>query len=109
MLMLLGNIATKEQALLQIDLSRGRNQLATAQRAILAGGIAAVLLGLALGFIFRENIVGPVGHLTAVAERIRGGDLTARADIESADEIGELAVTFNTMTVQLGDSLDDLE
>jgi class 3 adenylate cyclase/CHASE3 domain sensor protein/putative methionine-R-sulfoxide reductase with GAF domain len=109
MLKLLNDIATEEQALLQADLTSGRNQLATAQRAILVGGIVAVLLGLALGFIFRENIAGPIQRLTAVAERIRGGDLTARAAIESGDEIGNLATTFNRMTIRLGESLDDLE
>jgi class 3 adenylate cyclase/CHASE3 domain sensor protein/putative methionine-R-sulfoxide reductase with GAF domain len=109
MILLLSGIANEEQALLQSDLTAGRNELASAQRYILIGGIVAVLLGLTLGFVFRENIAGPVGRLKGVAERVREGDLTARATIESGDEIGELATTFNQMTVRLGDSLDDLE
>ena len=109
MIQLLGDITAKEQALLQTDLAVGRDELAAAQRAILAGGVVAVLLGLMLGFVFRENIAGPVGRLKDVAERVRGGDLTARAKVESSDEIGQLAATFNQMTVRLGDSLDDLE
>src|SRR5262249_47246388 len=109
MLRLLDEIANREQTLLQSDLSAGRNQLSTAQRAILGGGAAAVILGLALGFVFRENIVGPVRRLTAAAERVRSGDLLARARVESADEIGSLATAFNQMTSELGDSLTDLE
>src|SRR5262249_39917166 len=95
--------------LLQSDLGNGRRQLTTAQTAILASGVAAVLLGLTLAIIFRENIVGPVRRLTGVAERIRGGDLAARARVESRDGIGNLATSSNNMTVRLGDSLVDLE
>ncbi len=109
MLKLLNDIAAEEQSLLQSDLSAGRDQLTAAERAIVLGGGIAVVLGLVFGFVFRENIAGPVRRLTGVAERVREGDLTARAAVESQDEIGNLASTFNKMTVQLGDSLTDLE
>lgn len=109
MLRLLTDIADGEQMLLQRDLDTGRGQLKFSQRTILVGGVTAVLLGLALAFVFRTNIAGPIGRLTAVAERIRGGDLSARAQVESEDEIGNLATTFNSMTVQLSDSLTNLD
>ncbi|MGH6890753.1 MAG: CHASE3 domain-containing protein, partial [Dongiaceae bacterium] len=67
MLQLLSAIATEEQALLQGDLAAGRTQLATVQQIILTGGFVAVLLGLALGYVFRENIAGPVGRRSATA------------------------------------------
>ena len=109
MLKLLDDIAASEQSLLQSDLTAGRDQLTASERAILVGGAIAVFLGLLFGFVFRENIAGPVRRLTGVAERIREGDLSARAQVEAEDEIGNLATTFNKMTVQLGDSLADLE
>jgi len=40
-------------------------------------------------------------HLTEVAERVAQGDLSARAAIETSDEIGKLAGTFNVMTEEL--------
>ncbi len=109
MLKLLDDIAASEQSLLQSDLAAGRDQLTTAERAIVGGGGVAVILGLIFAFVFRENIAGPVRRLTGVAERVREGDLSARAQVEAEDEIGNLATTFNKMTVQLGDSLADLE
>ncbi|OCP35603.1 adenylate/guanylate cyclase domain-containing protein [Ensifer sp. LC163] len=109
MLELLDNIATQEQRRLQVDLGSSRDQLVDAQRIIVAVGAAAVLLGLLLGMIFREHIAGPVQRLTNVADRVRRGDLAARARIESEDEIGKLAVTFNSMTGQLAANLGDLE
>ena len=60
-------------------------------------------------FVLRRNIVGPVQRLTSVAEQVGAGDLSSRATIESNDEIGTLADTFNSMTTQLKESLDDLD
>ncbi len=82
MLALLDKVATQEQRRLQIDLGSGRDQLEGAQKIILSVGAAAVLLGLLLGLIFRESIAGPVQRLTSVADRVRRGDLAARAQIE---------------------------
>lgn len=50
----------------------------------------------------------PVIHLTAVAEQIARGNLEVEADVESADEVGHLARTFNLMTAQLREILDGL-
>jgi len=108
-LRLLDELTADEQHLLQADLSEGREQLAVAQWQTLAGGVVAFFLGLTLAFIFRENIAGPVRRLTRVAEQIAAGDLTARTPVESGDEIGTLAETFNQMTGRLSETLDDLE
>jgi len=109
MLGILDEIANEEQQRLQADLGGGRDQLQKAQRIILLGGVAAAILGLILGLIFRESIAGPIQRLTGVADRVRQGDLAARAKVESGDEIGTLATTFNDMTAQLGSNLGDLE
>ncbi len=102
---LLGEMAADQQVLLATDLNKSRRELTTANRRTLAAGAVAVILGLAMAFIFRENIAGPVRRLTHVAEQIRKGDLEARARVESADEIGTLAGTFNNMTAQLRQTL----
>jgi signal transduction histidine kinase/DNA-binding response OmpR family regulator len=102
MLRLLDEITAEQQRLLQIDLAAGREQLAATQRQTLAVGVLALLCGLALAFVFRAHIAGPIRRLTGVAERIGAGDLEARAVVESGDEIGVLANTVNAMTAQLG-------
>ena len=98
---LLAKMTEDQQALLTQELGEGRRDLITANQRILAGGIIALGLGIAMSFIFRGNIAGPIRRLTAVAEKIRKGDLEAQAQIESHDEIGILAETFNNMTGQL--------
>jgi nitrate/nitrite-specific signal transduction histidine kinase len=50
-----------------------------------------------------------IGALTETATAIAGGDLSRAAQVESNDEIGKLATSFNTMTVQLRDLIGSLE
>lgn len=102
---LLAKLTVDQQVSLQTELNRGKNGLERANNQILAGGAIALLLGVALTLIFRGNIAGPIVRLTGVAERIRGGDLETQAAVESRDEIGTLAQTFNNMTTQLRQTL----
>ena len=73
--------------------------------------IALVILALgALASVFiAQQLSGPIARLTAVAEQIASGDNTAQAKVETGDEIGTLANTFNSMTTQLRDFINTLE
>ena len=102
---LLANITENQQLLLQTDLNQGRRELSLSNQRILVGGSLAVLLGIALAFIFQANIARPIRGLTNVADRIRQGNLDAKAQVTSRDETGTLADTFNRMTTQLRDTL----
>ena len=75
---------------------------------VLAGlVIAGVMAGAAVGM--GHVLAAPIARLTGVAQRVAAGDLTAQATVESADEVGLLATTFNTMTAQLRDLISSLE
>lgn len=75
--------------------------LAAVNRSVLFGallaGVAAVLITLALS----NRILRPVERLTAAAQRMERGDLTARVAVASEDEIGQLAHAFNSMAGSL--------
>ncbi len=76
----------------------------TARRGFLAtGAIVATLvaLGIALAFLFAEKIVRPVRELTAVTSKVAGGNLDAKAEIVSRDEVGLLAAEFNRMAERI--------
>lgn len=104
----LRQITQAQQASLQTDLDTGRNQLEAARTQTLVVGILALLFGVLQAFVFRENIAGPVGRLTSVAEHIRQGNLDEQAVAETGDEIGTLADTFNRMTGQLRQTLNQV-
>ena len=98
MLALLNDITLDQQNQLQSDLSEGNNQLSASQQRNLLIGLVAVLVAIGLSLVIQRSIVGPIERLTAVAQDISTGRLTARASVEANDEIGTLATTFNTMT-----------
>lgn len=102
---LLSDLVVDQQILLTTDLASGRQDLVRANQLILFSGVVALTIGVVLAFISRATIAGPVRRLTAVAEHIRAGDLEAQARVESGDEIGLLAETFNRMTSQLRQTL----
>ncbi len=56
-----------------------------------------------------ELLTRPITRLTATAEQVRAGNWQARAAVETQDEIGQLAMTFNQMTAQLSDLVGNLE
>ena len=106
---LLHQVTARLQAQLQADLARARDSLARSRAQTVSGGLAALAFGAAMAFVLRRSIVGPVQRLTQVAGRIAGGDLAARAPVESHDETGMLAASFNTMTARLARTIANLE
>jgi putative methionine-R-sulfoxide reductase with GAF domain len=81
------------------------------QNATLSTGLVIVLLVIlgVIGILLAQALTRPITHLTTVATRISGGDLTAQARVEGTDEIGALATTFNSMTTQLRNTIGNLE
>lgn len=70
--------------------------------------IVSLIVGV-IGFLFSQFFSGPIIRLTQVAEAIAGGDINIQAKVETSDEIGILAGTFNRMTQQLRDFIVNLE
>lgn len=56
-----------------------------------------------------NRLTTPLKSLTEVANKIISGDLQAKADVQSRDEIGTLAETLNAMTSNLRGSIQSLE
>jgi GAF domain-containing protein/HAMP domain-containing protein len=74
--------------------------------------VVALVLAIAaafLGLFIAQTMAGPVTRLTTVAEQIAGGDIQVQAKVETSDEIGLLAKTFNQMTAQLREFISTLE
>ena len=67
----------------------------------LAVGGAALALGIFLSWWAAVSVTRPVGKLVAGAREVAGGNWDARVNISSGDEIGALALAFNSMTEQL--------
>jgi GAF domain-containing protein/HAMP domain-containing protein len=72
-------------------------------------GLVATLLAVALAIGVAQFLTTPIARLTQAAEKVSSGDLQTRARVESPDEIGTLANSFNRMTGQLQETLEGLE
>ncbi len=90
-----------------------RSGLGVAWGFALIYGIGAVVVAVAaivVGFLFADQMVGPIGRLAGAASRIESGDLSARI-VEQAtrsDEIGNLVGTFNRMAASLQHQREEL-
>ncbi|HNO14468.1 MAG TPA: MCP four helix bundle domain-containing protein, partial [Accumulibacter sp.] len=66
--------------------------LATSTRTLLIGlAIAAVLIVLLLAFLITRSITGPTSKLVAATGKMATGDFNFKLDIDSKDEVGQLA------------------
>jgi PAS domain S-box-containing protein len=72
-------------------------------------GLCAIVGAFLIGTIALRRILGPVGALAKVAQRIQAGELDQKAPVASNDEIGALASAFNSMTEQLTRSMKSLQ
>jgi len=64
-----------------------------------------IVLALIAGFALAKSVTGSVHALFAGTERVRQGDFTHKIAVKSEDQLGELAVSFNSMTASIEDLL----
>lgn len=73
-------------------------------RAIVISAIGAGLLALVLGAALASTISRPVRELTDGTKALAAGDLGHQVPVRTADEIGQLAQSFNRMSADLAHS-----
>jgi signal transduction histidine kinase len=71
-------------------------------------GIACILIGLGATIFYARRLVRPIHALTDVTRKVASGDLSARAEIHSGDEVGTLAISFNSMADTLQHAQNEL-
>ncbi|HET9848001.1 MAG TPA: diguanylate cyclase [Candidatus Dormibacteraeota bacterium] len=69
------------------------------QMTVLFAGVVLVLL--LIGYLLALRLTRPIEDLVAGTQAVARGDLTKRLNVRRRDELGELAVAFNTMTQDL--------
>ena len=70
-------------------------------QALLWAGLAAGAIAIVLGALLARTLTRPVRELTVAARSMAKGDLKQQVPVRSRDELGELAASFNQMSVDL--------
>jgi two-component system NtrC family sensor kinase len=72
-------------------------------------GVLGVLLVLLLSFFITTGIIQPLREMVGATRKIAEGELSLELPINSQDEIGQLADSFNHMLIRLKQARQELE
>ena len=74
---------------------------ASARQILVVLGASALAIGAVFGWLLTRSITRPLGHAVDLARQVASGDLTARIDVASRDEVGALLDALKTMNGSL--------
>lgn len=92
-----------------ISLVAVNDAVSNAIRKALLVGAFGLAVGLAGAYVLAHQLSNPIRRLQVSASKIAAGDLQHRAEVDLADEIGDLAIAFNEMSAALQDSFSRLQ
>jgi two-component system sensor histidine kinase MtrB len=78
-------------------LAQERQTLYLVERTMLLSGLLIVLLLVAIAAVVTRQVVRPVRHAAATAERLAAGRLRDRMSVRGEDDLASLASSFNRM------------
>jgi two-component system nitrogen regulation sensor histidine kinase NtrY len=85
-----------------------RNRIASVRNRIIGLWALAVLAGLLMTYALARRLLRPVQALDAAAAEIGKGNYDVEVKVESDDEIGRLARTFNSMCASIRSAREEL-
>jgi PAS domain S-box-containing protein len=88
--------------------SRLNKSISSTQYGIITVCFSVLLIGILLTIFISNLISNPLSTLLAVFKKIANGDLSIRANINTNEEFGQLARTFNRMVDNLEESYFEL-
>ncbi|TFW16258.1 methyl-accepting chemotaxis protein [Duganella callida] len=98
--------AAAEERKLLAERSQASDRLQEVMRMILTGGgVACIVLSMAIAWQLVRSLLAPLNNLTQAVNRIAAGDQSARAEVLSSDELGNVTTEFNRMAQAIQDNL----
>ena len=88
-------------AVFSTDLGDVQDNVALIRRQILIAGAIALLAALCAGWLVARAHARRLRRLEDAAEKVADGDFSTRIPVDSNDEVGQLAITFNEMQKRL--------
>jgi len=85
----------------QLAADDNANDLGTAALSVILGLTLALILGITLAVFLSRSITKPVQIVAQALGQVAQGDLTVSAEVDSQDEIGDMARALNQTIVEL--------
>ncbi len=79
--------------------------LAAVHRYLLWSTLAALILAFIISYFLIRRILQPLAQMAAITREVATGNFSARVEVTSSDEVGQLGIAFNRMA----DSLAQVE
>ncbi len=106
-------ISTELIALANKEVERARLQIARASRLatvmLAVAALAGMVIAGLIAYVLNNSITRNVVTLTKAAEELQTGNLKVKARIDSDDELGRLAESFNAMAARIHALVNNLE
>ena len=93
---------------LAIPLREFESRVRASQNVLITGTSVAAALALFLGLLFTRRITRPLSAIRSKLEGIERGDLDVRLQVDTQDEVGELAQALNRAHEQLSSTIESL-
>ena len=65
--------------------------------------MAGIILGIGIGLLVKRRLIGQINRLIIAADKLSKDELNETVPVESEDEIGQLAESFNIMAQRIGE------
>ena len=91
------------------DVSEAFAPIVRLRNFVIIVGITGIIAVVMIAIYLSLNVTRPISKLVESAHAIANGDLTKKINIKSEDEIGYLANSFDTMRIELGKSIRNIE
>ncbi len=88
--------------------SSARERLAGLQRNVIGIWILAIGVGFGLSYVLARRIVDPIQRLDRAVSEVAQRNYGLRVPVESSDELGRLAASFNTMCASIEQAREEL-
>jgi methyl-accepting chemotaxis protein WspA len=101
---LIHDLSAEEERLLTQRSQTSNDLQRTMAMLLIVGGGVCVVLAIFVGYLLSAALLGPLNKLTTAVGRIAGGEQSARAEVVSKDELGDVTVAFNHMAQAIEDN-----
>ncbi|SFE98350.1 methyl-accepting chemotaxis protein [Paenibacillus algorifonticola] len=99
----------EQEEVLRLSSEETSSKVASTKLMVLIISLLSIVVGLAIAYFISRMITVPIVRITAVAERIANGDLTSEAvKVKNRDELGVLAASFNSMSQNLRNLIEQV-